>query len=163
MVIFDEGGNDPILKTTKLYSLQHGSSELLFLLPICCSRTDGWNLTNILSIFVVKEMHLREFAEEGMVYSRQESDDTIVVVYNNHRLPDDPLKPFVITSASDNKLFGSKRPKYGNLQGPKDWKGWFQYCLVVSLPHLMERRYCWHHLQKLRKNLCCNDFRWFIR
>ena len=59
-------------------------------------------------------------------------DGTILVVYNNHRLPDDPLKPFVITS-SDNKLWlKSQIWKFGKDQRiGKDGSA----CLDVLLPH----------------------------
>ena len=92
LVIFDEGGKDPIIKIITKQSF----CRIYFEVSIP-GRTDEWpaeiydssNLAN----------HLKEFAEEGIIYSINQMAETFVIIYNSYRLRDDPTKPFVLTSS----------------------------------------------------------------
>ena len=93
LTIFDEHGKDPIIQLTK------GTIDYEVSVP---------GLTDEISATILNqkdlEMHLKEFAEDGIILARRKICDTFVVIFNSYRFAEDPSKPFVITSSKDDNI-----------------------------------------------------------
>ena len=93
LIIFDDAvADDPFIQVTKVVSLD--GKHYTVSVP---GRTDEIN-AKFMKINNL-EMHLKQFAEEGVAFGKQESDNSYIIVYNKHRLPEDPTKPFVLTAS----------------------------------------------------------------
>ena len=92
LIIFDEESTEPVVKITNVENLQYKVS-----VP---GRTDDINAVVYETDGL--EMHLKEFAKDGIVFGYQILDDSNIIFYNGHRLPQDPTKPFVLTTSEFN-------------------------------------------------------------
>ena len=107
LIIFDEGAKDPVVRIVSSSLEGHHSRNSNFSISIP-GLTDGSFAKIIHPDYL--EMHFKEFAEKGITFACQESNDTFIIVYNNYRLPEEPSKPLVLMSSQNSQFWVQNIP-----------------------------------------------------